>query len=63
MTTTFKDYKQSLIETIYKLTRHSYLAKCQAQYLKSKKVSLGQNEALVLSKFPENYQFLIQDKI
>ena len=36
MNTTYKDYKVILIETINKLTRYSYLAKCQAQYLKSK---------------------------
>ena len=63
MTTTYKDYKEILIETIDKLTRYSYLAKCQAQYLKSKKESLGKNEALVLGDFAENYQFLIQDEI
>ena len=63
MTTTYKDYKDILIETIDNLTRHPYLAKCQAQYLKSKKESLGKNEALVLGDIGENYQFLIQDEI
>ena len=44
MTKTWKDCKEILIETIDLLTRHSYLAKCQPQYLKSKKESLrGQN--------------------
>ena len=46
-----------------KLTKHSYLAKCQAQYLNDKKQSLRSEEALVLGDFAENYQFLIQDEI
>ena len=60
MTTTYKDYKEIVIETVDKLTRHSYLGKCQTQYLKSKKESLGKNEGLVLGDFSENYQFPIQ---
>ena len=43
--------------------RHSYLAKCQAKFLTSKKETLGKNEAIVLRDFAENYQFLIQDEI
>ena len=46
-----------------KLTKHSYLAKCQVQYLNDKKQSLRSEEALVLGDFAENYQFLIQDEI
>ena len=41
------------------LTKHSYLAKCQAQYLNDQKQSLRSEEALVLGDFGENYQFLI----
>ena len=52
-----------LIDAIDKLTKHSYLAKCQAQHLNDKKQSLRSEEALVLGDFAENYQFLIQDKI
>ena len=52
-----------LIDAIDKLTKHSYLAKCQAQHLNDKKQSLRSEEALVLGDFAENYQFLIQDEI
>ena len=37
VTTTCEEYKDVLIDAIYKLTKHSYLAKCQAQYLNDKK--------------------------
>ena len=50
------------IPLIDKLTTHSYLAKCQAQYLNDKKQSLH-SAVLVLGDFAENYQFLIQDEI
>ena len=58
ITSTYKDYKEILIEAIDKLTRQSYLAKYQAQYLKTKNESPGKNEVLVMSDFAENYQFL-----
>ena len=62
-TTTCEEYKELLIDTIDGLTRHSYLAKAQAQYLKDKKENLLENEVLVLGDFAESYQYLIQDEI
>ena len=60
---TFEEYKEHLIDRINNLTQHSYLAKAQARYVKSKKESLGANKAMVLGNFAENYQYLIQDEI
>ena len=59
LTTTFEEYKKLLIDSINNLTRHLYLAKAQAKYVKSKKESLGANEVTVLGHFAENYQYLI----
>ena len=60
VTTTCEEYKDVLIDAIDKLTKHSYLAKCQAQYLNNNnKQSLRSEEALVLGDSAENYQFLI----
>ena len=42
LTTTFKESKKILIDSINNLTRHSYLAKAQARYMKLKRESLGQ---------------------
>ena len=50
-TMTFKEYKGPPIDSINNLTRHSYLAKAQARYVKSKKESLGANEVMVLRDF------------
>lgn len=62
-TCTYREYIDLLIDSIDQLTRHSYLAKGQAKYLRDKKESLPKNEALILGDFAENYQFLIQDEI
>ena len=60
VTTTCEECKDLLIDAIDKLTKHSYLAKCQAQYLNNNnKQSLRSEEALVLGDSAENYQFLI----
>ena len=45
------------------ITEHSFLAKCQANFLKAKKESLKMNEGIVLGDFAENYQFLVKDEI
>ena len=63
VTTTCEEYKDVFIDVNNKSTKHSCLAKCQAQYLNDKKQSLRSEEVLVLGDFAENYQFLIQDKI
>lgn len=57
------EYKEVLITARNLLTKHSFLAKCQAIFLKSKKESLLPNEAVVLGDFAENYQFFIQVEI
>ena len=63
VTTTCEEYKDVFIDVVNKSTKHSCLAKCQAQYLNDKRQSLRSEEVLVLGDFAENYQFLIQDKI
>ena len=62
-TATVSDYKDLLLNSIDSLTKHSFIAKSQASYLKEKKVNLGVNEAIVLLDFAENYQFFVQDEI
>ena len=48
VTRTCKKYNDVNINSIDKLTKHSYLAKCQAQYLNDKKQCLHSEEGLVL---------------
>ena len=63
VTSACEDYKDTLISAISAITKHSFLAKCQANFLRAKKESLKANEVIVLWGFSENYQFLVQDEI
>ena len=63
VTSTCEEYKETLISTINAITKHSFLAKCQANFLRAKKESLKANEVIVLGDFVKTYQFLVQDEI
>ena len=45
------------------ITKDSFLAKCQANFLRAKKESLKVTKVIVLGDFAENYQFLGQDEL
>ena len=49
ITATYKEYKETLIDFIDDLTRHSYIVKCQAQNLKMTKEIVGENETVVIA--------------
>ena len=63
VTSTCEEYKDTLISAINVITKHLFLAKCQANFLRAKKESLKANEVNVFENFAENYQFLVQDEI
>ena len=53
VTSTCEEYKDTLISTINAITKHSFLAKCQANFLRAKRESLKAKEVIVLGKFPK----------
>ena len=55
-----KNIKTSAINAI---TKQSFLAQCQANFLRAKKEFLKPNEVIAVGDFPENYQSLVQDEI
>ena len=63
VTSTCEEYKDTLISAINAITKHQFLAKCQANFLRAKKEPLKANEVIFLGDFAENYQFLVQDEI
>ena len=63
VTSNCEEYKDTLISAIHAITKHSFLARCQANFLRAKKESLKANEVIVLGDFVENYHFLVQDEI
>ncbi len=52
-----------LVNSIDKLTSHSYIAKCQAKYFADCKGNLPENSLVVVGDFAENYTFVVQDEI
>ena len=57
------EYIDLLIETIDALTPHSYIPKCQAKYLKSRKEDLPEDSLIFLGDFAENYTFVVKDEV
>ena len=46
-----------------KLTAHSFIGKCQSNYLRELKGNLEENEVIILGDFAENYSFVVQDEV
>ena len=63
VTSACEECKDTLISAINTITKHSFLAKYQANFLSfTKKGSLKANEVIFPGDFAENYQFLMQDE-
>ena len=48
VTSTWEEYKDTLVSAINAIIKHSFLAKCQDNFLRAKKESLKANEVIVL---------------
>ena len=57
------DYVELIEEQLQKLTVHSFTAKAQSRYLKSRKENLDSSQALFLGDFAENFKFVVQDEV
>ena len=62
-TTSIIEFLELLVDAISKLTVHSFIAKCQARYLKDRKDNLLETSCIALLDFAENYKFMVQDEI
>ena len=52
-----------LIDSVEKLTCHSYISRAQTSYLQKQKDILDNHSAIVLVDFSENYSFVVQDEV
>lgn len=62
-TVCISDFIDLVVKRIDNLTSHSFIAKCQAKFLKDLKEEIQPNECIVLGDFAENYEFVVQDEI
>ena len=62
-TSSIDEFAESLVENVDLLTSHSFIAKCQARYLKECKESLDTNTCIILLDFAENFKYMVQDEV
>ena len=55
------EYIEILVQKLEKLASHHFIARNQADYLRSLKSRLTDQEAIILLDFAENYSFVVQD--
>ena len=60
---TAREYKDIPIESIKKLTPHSYISRAQTSYLQKMSDNPDNFSAVVLVDFAENYSFVVQDEV
>ena len=63
LTSTIEEYINLLSEKVFELCEHCFISKAQSNFLKYKKETVSQNEAIILLDFAENYSFIIQDAV
>ena len=62
-TTSLYSLIDMVVTSIDALTSHSYIAKAQSKYLKTRKENLDDTTVILLCDFAENFTFVIQDEI
>ena len=45
------------------MTAHSFIAKCQSNYLRECKENFEEHEVIILGHFAKNYSFVVQDEV
>ena len=63
MTSSVTDFIELLVYLVDNLTKHSFIAKSQARYLKERKENLDEKTCIILLDFAENYHYIVQDEI
>ena len=58
-----EDFLEQLVYKIDKLTTHSFIAKSQVRYLKTRKAELDDMACLILLDFAENCHYVVQDEV
>ena len=62
-TTPVDEFIELLVYHIDNLSKHSFIAKSQARYLKTQKEEIDEETCIILLDFAENYHFIVQDEV
>ena len=60
---TVQKFIAKIVEDVYEVHPHHFIAKAQANHLKMAKENLSENELIILLDFAENYSFVVQDVV
>ena len=59
---TVEEFIANIVDDVYEVCPHHFIAKAQANHLKMAKENLSENELNILD-FAENYSFVVQDAV
>ena len=57
------EFIEKLVTSIISLSRHSFTAKAQSEYMQSLKDNLSEDQIIIQMDFSENYSYVLQDEI
>ena len=57
------EFIELLAYHIHNLSKHSFIVKNQAQYLKARKEEIDEETCIILLDFAENYHFIVHDEV
>ena len=60
---TVEEFIAKIVDDVYEVCPHNFIAKAQANHLKMTKENLSENELIILLDFAENYSFVVQDAV
>ena len=60
---TVEEFIAKIVDDVYEVCPHHFIAKVQANHLKMAKENLSKNELIILLDFAENYSFVVQDAV
>ena len=58
---TVEEFIAKIVDDVYEVCPHHFIAKAQANHLKMAKENLSENELIILLDFAENFSFIVQD--
>ena len=60
---TVEEFIAKLVDDVYEVCPHNFLAKAQANHLKIAKENLSESELIILLDYAEKYSFVVQDAL
>ena len=60
---TVEEFIAKIVDDVYEVCLHHFIAKAQANHLKMTRGNFSENELIIILDFDENYYFVVQDAL